>query len=119
MRRFVLSLGLTMAAPTGASCAASDDELRQELKAERDEELSLVSKQDLARLAPDSPQRAVMAFWRAIQLRHAKAARALLTRRRTRPQLPKAEPFLVGQAGVGTATSEPVPTQPLKAEVAP
>lgn len=85
MRRFVLSLGLAMAAPTGASCAATDDELRQELKAERDEELSIVSRQDLARLAPDSPQRAAMAFWRAMQFRDAKAAVALLTRRPRAP----------------------------------
>lgn len=108
MRRFVLSLGLVVAALTGASCAATDDELRQELKAERDEELSIVSRQDLARLAPDSPERAAMTLWRAIQFRDAKGAVALLTPRPTRPQLPKVESFLMGQAGVGTTTSEPV-----------
>lgn len=109
MRLFVLSLALFAAALTGAGCASTDDELRRALKAERDEELSLVSRQDLARFSPGSPERAVMTLWRAIQFRDAKAAVALLVPRPTGPQLPKVESFLAGQAARGAVTSKLVP----------
>jgi hypothetical protein len=83
-----------------AGCASTDEELRRELRAERTEGLTIVSRADVAAQPANSPGRMVMVLWRAVQYRDAKGAIALLAPRPPRESLPAFEKFVAGGGAV-------------------
>lgn len=95
---------ILLAALSGASlvagCASTDEELRRELRAERTEGLTIVSRADVAAQPANSPGRMVMVLWRAVQYRDAKGAIALLTPQPPRESLPAFEKFVAGGGAV-------------------
>jgi hypothetical protein len=108
VRRSVLLLAMALAGILPCiSCATTDTELKRELAAERNEELSIVSRGDLDAHPADSPQRTILTLWRAIQFRDAQGAIALFTPPPTKSQRSGVESFLVGSAAVTAATSTP------------
>jgi hypothetical protein len=83
-----------------ASCASTDQELRRELREERTEGLTIVSRADIAAQPPDSPGRAALLLWRAIQFRDAKGTLALLSPQPAGVRRASAEEFIAGGGAV-------------------
>jgi hypothetical protein len=91
-----------------AGCASTDEELRRELRVERTEGLSIVSRADLAAQPPNSPGRTVMVLWRAVQYRDAKGAIALMAPPPPRDSLAAFEKFVGGGGALIAESRTPV-----------
>jgi hypothetical protein len=93
-------LGLLLA----GGCASTEADLRRELAAERDEGLNIVSREEVARWPPASPQRAIFRGWRALQFHDAATALSLIDPQPSPSTRPETEETIVGFAAAAVAT---------------
>jgi hypothetical protein len=74
-----------------SSCGSTDEDLRRAVLAEREEILNTLSREEVHAQPLQSPQRAVMSLWRALQFQDPKTAISLLTPQPSRSELPDFE----------------------------
>ncbi len=91
----------------GVSCASSDEQLSEEMQAQRNQALAPVSPADIARYPAGSPERTVLTIWRALQFHDLATATSLLSPPPPRELVPAVEGYLLGPAAELTATAKP------------
>jgi hypothetical protein len=105
MRRRALLL--VVLALVAQGCASTDAELDRELRAERLETMTIVTRAELARQPPGSSSRAVLMLWRAVQFRNPEDALSHVSPRPTPKQLRDFEDFIVGPGAQVAVVTKP------------
>lgn len=106
--RGLATLALVALLLGAAGCASSDEDLRADMRAQRNQALYPLSPADLARHPSGSPQRTLLEAWRALQFRDVTTTISLLTPKPPRRTVRIVEDYLLGPGAELTATAQPL-----------